>query len=208
MNAHDPKHLTADELDAFLTDSSSHLVASHLATCPACASMVEQDRRLIAMLAVLPISTPRSGFGDRVMRGLAPRQALGRRAGPGSTPGRCSCSPQGDRCAPCRRRQHGGGVRLGIGASSRRTPVVGAGPSGHRARPLVVAADGRGKRNRAALVCIAARHHGHAGSSALPGERGGWCLRDSPHGAPAPDDRAGDRCGVVTGRLRSSSSQS
>ena len=75
MNAHDPKHLTADELDAFLTDSSSQLVASHLATCPACASMVERDGRLIAMLAALPYFDASAGFSDRVMRGLAPRQA-------------------------------------------------------------------------------------------------------------------------------------
>ncbi len=75
MNAHDPKHLTADELDAFLTDSSSQLVASHLATCPACASMVEQDGRLIAMLRALPYFDASAGFSDRVMRGLAPRQA-------------------------------------------------------------------------------------------------------------------------------------
>jgi predicted anti-sigma-YlaC factor YlaD len=76
MNAHDPKHLTADELDAFLTDSSSHLVASHLATCPACATMVERDGRLIAMLAALPYFDASAGFSDRVLRGITPRQAL------------------------------------------------------------------------------------------------------------------------------------
>ena len=82
MNAHDPKHLTADELDAFLTDSSSQLVASHLATCPACASMVEQDGHLIAMLKALPISTPQPASATESTRGLAPRQAPAAPPGP------------------------------------------------------------------------------------------------------------------------------
>src|ERR1700690_1251579 len=75
MNPHDPNHLTADELDAFLTDSSSQLVASHLATCTACADMVAQDKRLVAMLAALPYYDASIGFSDRVIRGLTPRQA-------------------------------------------------------------------------------------------------------------------------------------
>lgn len=75
MNPHDPEHLTADELDAFLTKSSSPRIASHLATCPACAAMVERDTRLVAMLSTLPYFDVSPGFGDRVMRGLAPRQA-------------------------------------------------------------------------------------------------------------------------------------
>ena len=75
MNPHDPKHLTADELDALHTDSSSHLIASHIATCPACAAMVERDGKLVALLAALPYFDVSAGFSDRVMRGLAPRQA-------------------------------------------------------------------------------------------------------------------------------------
>jgi anti-sigma factor RsiW len=75
MNSLDPNHLTADELDAFLTDSSSQLVASHLATCVACADMVTQDKRLVAMLAALPYYDASAGFADRVIRGLTPRQA-------------------------------------------------------------------------------------------------------------------------------------
>jgi anti-sigma factor RsiW len=75
MNPHDLKHLTADELDAFLTKDSSQRTASHLATCPTCAAMVEADRRLVAMLAALPSFDVSLGFGDRVIRGLAPRQA-------------------------------------------------------------------------------------------------------------------------------------
>jgi anti-sigma factor RsiW len=70
MNPHDPKHLTADELDAFLTDSTSHLVASHLATCSACAAMVEADGTLIAALSALPAFDPQPGFADRVLRQL------------------------------------------------------------------------------------------------------------------------------------------
>ena len=54
MHPHHPNHLTADELDACLTESSSQLVTSHLATCPACAAMVDADARLVAVLAALP----------------------------------------------------------------------------------------------------------------------------------------------------------
>lgn len=71
MNPHDAKHLTADELDAFLTESSSHLVASHVATCLACAAMVERDRHLVGAMAALPYFTVPPGFSDRVMAQVA-----------------------------------------------------------------------------------------------------------------------------------------
>ncbi|HEY4099255.1 MAG TPA: hypothetical protein VGM20_00100 [Gemmatimonadales bacterium] len=67
MNSHDPQHLTADELDAFLTESSSPRVLSHLGTCPTCALMVESDARLVASLATLPYFDPPRGFEERVL---------------------------------------------------------------------------------------------------------------------------------------------
>ena len=70
MSLHDPKHLTADELDACLTENSSQLVTSHLATCPACAAMVEHDGRLVAALGTLPRFDVTPGFSDRVMARL------------------------------------------------------------------------------------------------------------------------------------------
>lgn len=70
MSLHDPKHLTADKLDACLIENSSQLVTSHLATCPACAAMVEHDRRLVAALGTLPRFDVTPGFSDRVMARL------------------------------------------------------------------------------------------------------------------------------------------
>ncbi|HEY3933204.1 MAG TPA: hypothetical protein VGL65_01165 [Gemmatimonadales bacterium] len=67
MNSHDLQHLTADELDAFLTESSSPRVLSHLGTCPTCAVMVEADARLVAALATLPYFNPPRDFEERVL---------------------------------------------------------------------------------------------------------------------------------------------
>ena len=78
MNSHDGKHLSADELDAFLTRSSSLRATSHLATCPDCAALVERDGLVVAALAALPAFDVSAGFGDRVLQGLAPRQAPAR----------------------------------------------------------------------------------------------------------------------------------
>jgi len=71
MNPLRTAHLTADELDAFLTQSPSPAATSHLATCAACATMVARDRHLVAALAALPYFDPRSGFGDAVMQRVA-----------------------------------------------------------------------------------------------------------------------------------------
>jgi hypothetical protein len=60
-------HLTADELDDFLADKSPQSITSHVATCPACASMVARDRKLLAMLAALPPLPVPAEFSDRVM---------------------------------------------------------------------------------------------------------------------------------------------
>lgn len=78
MKSHDSQHLTADELDAFLTESSSPRVLSHLGTCPACAVMVEADARLVAALATLPYFDPPRGFEERVL--LAASKAASARA--------------------------------------------------------------------------------------------------------------------------------
>ncbi len=68
-------HLTAEELDALLIEKRSPELASHLATCRDCALMVERDARVVRALAALPYFDAAPGFGDRVMRGLAPRKA-------------------------------------------------------------------------------------------------------------------------------------
>lgn len=68
-------HLTADELDTFLTQGASPLLVSHLATCRDCATMVERDSRVVRSLAALPYFDPAPGFGDRVIHRLVPRTA-------------------------------------------------------------------------------------------------------------------------------------
>ena len=68
-------HLTADELDTFLTESATSSLMSHLATCRDCATMVERDGRLVRALAALPYFDAAPGFGERVMLGLPPRIA-------------------------------------------------------------------------------------------------------------------------------------
>lgn len=68
-------HLTADELDGLLDQQISPRVTSHLATCAECASMVERDRRVVQALAALPYYDAAPDFGDRVIRGITPRQA-------------------------------------------------------------------------------------------------------------------------------------
>ena len=73
MNPHDPQHLTADQLDAFLTENGAPDAVSHLATCTSCAEMVARDARVVAMLAALPYFDAAPGFGDRVLQGLTPR---------------------------------------------------------------------------------------------------------------------------------------
>jgi hypothetical protein len=64
-------HLTTDELDAFLAERGSQTVTSHVATCPACAGMIESDRRLLAAMAALPQFFVAPQFADRVMARVA-----------------------------------------------------------------------------------------------------------------------------------------
>jgi hypothetical protein len=70
-------HLTADELDALHAQRCPESIASHLATCADCASLVERDRQLISALAALPQFTVPVGFSDRVMAQMAIAPALG-----------------------------------------------------------------------------------------------------------------------------------
>lgn len=64
-------HLTADELDAFLAETSPESVTSHVATCPICASMVARDRQLLTALADLPQFSLPAEFSDRVIAQLS-----------------------------------------------------------------------------------------------------------------------------------------
>ena len=61
------KHLTADELDAFHTESLNRVVQLHLETCGECRQLVAADRRVVTELNRLPALNPRDRFADRVM---------------------------------------------------------------------------------------------------------------------------------------------
>ena len=101
-------HLTADELDAFLTQSATSPLALHVATCPSCAEMVDWDGRLVRALGVLPYFDPATGFSDRVMRGLTPRLAQVTLPATTATP----------RAAAARRRAFGALVLVGGGMAA------------------------------------------------------------------------------------------
>lgn len=67
MSPRPPAHLSADDFDAFLTDTASPEAHQHVAFCDDCRNSVQADRALVAGLHRLPSLAPREGFGDRVM---------------------------------------------------------------------------------------------------------------------------------------------
>lgn len=67
MSPRPPAHLTADDLDAFLTDTASPEALQHVAFCDMCRATVQADRGLVAGLHRLPSYGPRAEFGDQVM---------------------------------------------------------------------------------------------------------------------------------------------
>ncbi len=67
MNAPEPHHLTADELDAILDGTTIEGARTHVAGCTICRTMVDLDRQVVDALAVLPLVDPSPGFAPRVM---------------------------------------------------------------------------------------------------------------------------------------------
>jgi anti-sigma factor RsiW len=74
-------HPSADRLEAFvegtLQEGDRVVLKSHLLSCPACQTQVEEWRALFAALAALPQFAPSIGFANRVMAHVrvAPRAA-------------------------------------------------------------------------------------------------------------------------------------
>lgn len=60
-------HLSADDLDAFLSNAASPAAQEHVAFCDVCRSVVQADRILVAALHGLPALAPSGVFADRVM---------------------------------------------------------------------------------------------------------------------------------------------
>ncbi len=67
MSPKPPAHLSADDFDAFLTDTASPEAKQHVAFCDACRTTMQVDRVLVAGMHRLPPYAPREGFSDRVI---------------------------------------------------------------------------------------------------------------------------------------------
>lgn len=67
MSPKPPAHLSADDFDAFLTDTAGPEAKQHVAFCDACRTTMQVDRVLVAGMHRLPSFAPREGFSDRVM---------------------------------------------------------------------------------------------------------------------------------------------
>lgn len=60
-------HLSADEIDAWLTGAPSPEVQHHLEHCRSCLEQVQADREIVEQMRSLPLISPSEGFADRVM---------------------------------------------------------------------------------------------------------------------------------------------
>jgi hypothetical protein len=76
MSPRPAAHLSADDLDLFLTDSATSEALQHVSFCDACRATVQADRLLVAGLHRLPTLAPRDGFAERVMAGVTLAQPV------------------------------------------------------------------------------------------------------------------------------------
>lgn len=67
MNAPEPHHLTADELDAILDGTNIDRASTHVAECTICRTLVDLDRQVVDALALISPVDPAPGFAPRVM---------------------------------------------------------------------------------------------------------------------------------------------
>ncbi len=68
-------HLTNDDLDALLDRSADPAVVRHADACAECRALAGLDARVVRGLEGLPRFAPSAAFADRVMAGVAVRQA-------------------------------------------------------------------------------------------------------------------------------------
>ncbi|MEP7175374.1 MAG: hypothetical protein ABI860_02400 [Gemmatimonadales bacterium] len=64
-------HLTPDDLDAWLAAALAPAAQEHLARCLECQERADTEREVVALLAGLPLLSPRPGFADAVMARVA-----------------------------------------------------------------------------------------------------------------------------------------
>ena len=60
-------HLSADEIDAWLTGAPEPEVQQHLEHCRSCLELVQADREIVEQIRALPLMSPSEDFADRVM---------------------------------------------------------------------------------------------------------------------------------------------
>jgi hypothetical protein len=61
------EHLTADDLDLWVTGALPAPRDAHLRGCPACQELADAERVLVMRLEALPLFDPAPGFGKRVL---------------------------------------------------------------------------------------------------------------------------------------------
>jgi hypothetical protein len=60
-------HLSAEDLDLWVTDQLPAARRAHLRNCPGCQALADAERVLVLRLEALPLFDPKAGFADRVM---------------------------------------------------------------------------------------------------------------------------------------------
>jgi hypothetical protein len=71
MTTPHPHHLTWDDLDDLLMGTERSPVHVHLETCAECRALAAADLDAVVQIQRLPQLSPRPGFADRVMAGIA-----------------------------------------------------------------------------------------------------------------------------------------
>ncbi len=64
-------HLTADEIDSWLSGNLSQEWQQHLDHCQACLERVRVEREIVDQIAALPLMSPAAGFSERVMASVS-----------------------------------------------------------------------------------------------------------------------------------------
>jgi hypothetical protein len=64
-------HLSADEIDSWLSGNLSEDWQQHLDHCQTCLERVRVEREIVEQIAALPMMSPGTGFADRVMASVA-----------------------------------------------------------------------------------------------------------------------------------------
>jgi hypothetical protein len=65
------RHLSAEDLDAWLAGVLPPDAQSHLDRCPECLERTQAEQEIVSLLSALPLMSPAAGFADRVMLSVA-----------------------------------------------------------------------------------------------------------------------------------------